>query len=229
MAIQAVRLTAEAFAPFGTILAPPLPKLVAAIPDAPPPNAVYANQRTALKYSDISPFTSTYRLSPSGVPARPTTSLFSCFPRRLRTSGNQSLFDVRILERHPFTTQSFIPISASSPANTKVLIIVAPTLSAPEPSSALTPYFPQYNWKQGGPPDLKNIQAFLAEPGIGVSYGVGTWHAPMIVIGEERIDFVVTQWMSGRQDEDCQEVEIWEACEVALGDHVGTLRPKAKL
>ena len=229
MTIQAIPLTTEAFSPFGTVIPLPLPDSVNAIPDTPPPNAVLANQKTALKYPDLSPFKSTYRLSPSGIPARPTTSLFSCFPRKFRNSGNQSLFDVRILERHPFTTQSFIPVSAPSSANTKLLIVVAPTLSSPEPSSALTPYFPQYNWKQGGPPDLKNLRAFLAEPGMGISYEVGTWHAPMIVVGEERVDFVVNQWMSGRQDEDCQEVEIWEACEIVLDEHIGTIKLKPKL
>ncbi|KAL6716592.1 hypothetical protein ACLMJK_006159 [Lecanora helva] len=230
MAVEAVLLTAEAFAPFGTVIPSPTSTSTATIPDPPPPNAVYANQGTALKYSDISPFTSTYRLSPSGLPARPTTNLFSCFPRTLRTSRNQSIFDVRILERHPFTTQSFIPISSKAlTTDSKALIIVAPTLSSPEPPSALTPYFPQYNWKQDGPPDLKNLKAFIAEPGVGVAYGVGIWHAPMVIIGEERIDFVVTQWMSGRADEDCQELGIGPGCEVILNASEGANGLKAKL
>ena len=48
----------------------------------------------------------------------------------------------------------------------------------------------------------------MAEPGIGVTYGVGVWHAPMIVVGEARIDFVVSQWRSGKESEDCQEVDL---------------------
>ena len=59
-----------------------------------------------------------------------------------------------------------------------------------------------------GLPDLTRIKAFVAEPGMGVTYGVGVWHAPMVVVGEERVDFVVSQWMSGREGEDCQEVEL---------------------
>ena len=39
-----------------------------------------------------------------------------------------------------------------------------------------------------------------------MTYGIGTWHAPMVVLGEERIDFVVVQWVSGVGEEDCQEV-----------------------
>ena len=43
---------------------------------------------------------------------------------------------------------------------------------------------------------------------MGVTYGVGVWHAPMIVVGDARIDFVVSQWMSGKESEDCQEVDL---------------------
>lgn len=57
-------------------------------------------------------------------------------------------------------------------------------------------------------PDLQNTKAFLADPGVGVTYGVGVWHAPMVVVGEGRVDFVVSQWMSGREAEDCQEVDL---------------------
>lgn len=42
---------------------------------------------------------------------------------------------------------------------------------------------------------------------MGVTYGVGTWHAPMVVLGE-RVDFVVVQHVSGRVNEDCQEVDV---------------------
>ena len=62
------------------------------------------------------------------------------------------------------------------------------------------------------------MKAFLAEPGMGVTYGVGTWHAPMVVIGDGRVDFVVTQWVSEKGGEDCQEVEIHEGVEVLVGE-----------
>lgn len=41
-----------------------------------------------------------------------------------------------------------------------------------------------------------------------MTYGAGTWHAPMAVIGDERIDFVVVQFANGIAEEDCQEVEL---------------------
>ncbi|KAL2038370.1 hypothetical protein N7G274_009020 [Stereocaulon virgatum] len=212
--IRATPLTAEAFAPFGTVITSPLPPSTTTFPSTPPLGSAPANQGTALKYTNISPLTSTYRLAPSGAPAHPTMSMFSCFSRQLRPSINGHTFDVRVLERHPFTTQTFVPLSTPSNTKARSLIIVAPTLgSTPPPAtSSGTPYFPQA--KQGGPPDLKNLKAFMAEPGMGVTYGVGTWHAPMAVFGGGRVDFVVTQWVSGRGGEDCQEVEIPGGVEV---------------
>ncbi|KAL2058193.1 hypothetical protein ABVK25_001811 [Lepraria finkii] len=198
ISINATLLTPEAFPPFGTVITSPLPPSTATLPSTPPLGSAPANQGTALKYTNISPLTSTYRLAPSGAPAHPTMSMFTCFPRQLRPSKDGQFFDVRILERHPYTTQTFVPLSTSSTTKAKSLIIVAPTLDSPSPpaTSSGTPYFPQA--KQGGPPDLENVKAFVAEPGMGVTYGVGTWHAPMVVIGDGRVDFVVTQWVSGR-------------------------------
>ncbi len=42
---------------------------------------------------------------------------------------------------------------------------------------------------------------------MGVTYGVATWHAPMVVVGG-RVDFVVVQHVSGKGEEDCQEVDV---------------------
>lgn len=229
MSIPTEPLTAESFAPFGTIITAPLPASTTTIPYPPPPNAAYANQNTALKYTNIAPISSMYRLSPSGVPAHPTMSLFSCFPRQLRSSKDQKIFDVRILERHPFTTQTFAPLASQVPINAKLVVIVAPTLPSPPPPSALTPYFPQS--RQGGPPDLRGVKAYVTDPGMGVTYGVGTWHAPMVVVGDSRVDFVVTQWISGREGEDCQEIDLSEGLEVVVGDNksIGSAREKARL
>lgn len=59
------------------------------------------------------------------------------------------------------------------------------------------------------------MKAFLTEPGTGVTYGVGTWHAPMVVV-DGRVDFAVTQFVSKRDEEDCQEVELKEGMRVVL-------------
>ena len=94
VAIHATTFTAEAFAPFGTVASSPLSPSTTTLPTTPPVGSVPANQGTALKYSDISPLTSTYRLSPSGAPAYPTMNLFSCFSRQLCRGQT---FDVRVL------------------------------------------------------------------------------------------------------------------------------------
>ena len=52
------------------------------------------------------------------------------------------------------------------------------------------------------------MRAFTADGGLGVTYAVGTWHSPVVVVGKGRMDFVVSQWMSGRAEEDCQEVAL---------------------
>jgi len=43
-----------------------------------------------------------------------------------------------------------------------------------------------------------------------VTYAPGTWHAPMVVVGRQRVDFVVTQFVNGVPQDDCQEVLLGE-------------------
>lgn len=64
---------------------------------------------------------------------------------------------------------------------------------------------------------------------MGITYGVGTWHAPMVVVGDGRLDFVVTQWVNGREQDDCQEVEIPMGIEVVVRSEVGRKRAGPKL
>lgn len=129
---------------------------------------------------------------------------------------------MRILERHPFTNQTFIPIDLSSHSmvgndeeEPNYLVIVAPTLKGEvltatnEKGEAVT---------IRDPPDLKNVKAFIAHGGQAVTYGVGTWHAPMVVLGRRRIDFVVVQHVNGVDDEDCQEAAFGEGVVVDLGE-----------
>ncbi|KAL9102656.1 MAG: hypothetical protein Q9163_002209 [Psora crenata] len=208
--LHALPLDPSSFAPFGTVIASPLSPTTTSLPYPPPASSALANQNTALKYPDISLLTSSYKQSPSGSPAFPHMTLFACFPRQLRLSSTpptEAIFDVRLLERHPYTTQTFVPLVNSCGSTSKYIVIVAPTLPKPTPIPSLMPYFPQAQ-ETPSIPDLKNMKAFVAEPGQGITYGVGVWHAPMVVVGEGRIDFVVSQWMSGRGDEDCEEVEL---------------------
>lgn len=208
-----------------------------------------------------------YTLAPSKKPANAVMNMFICAPRDLRphepsqsmpsswgdldfdeddyNNTTRELFDVRILERHPFTTQTFIPMGLSdTEKHTQYLVIVAPTLpastsnrntgrpppyptpaakrqksirdifgydrsssSAPPPSQS-SKLHPPTPLKGAGLPDLKNLRAFVATGNQAVTYGAGTWHAPMVVIGERPIDFVVVQFANGVGMEDCQEIEL---------------------
>ncbi|KAI9934485.1 hypothetical protein ASPWEDRAFT_117838 [Aspergillus wentii DTO 134E9] len=218
-------LTPSAFAPFGTAIIPPIPRTLTAAPadlsslpaqhHAPAP--ALANQSSALKYSPISPVLDEYasRKCASGKASAARMSMFACFPRTLRAAQGEKVFDVRILERHPFTTQTFTPIdlSAAGEDEPKFLVIVAPSLKG-ETVTATTAGGGSVTIRD--PPDLKNMKAFLATGGQAVTYGVGTWHAPMVVLGGRRVDFVVVQFANGVDEEDCQEAEFGEGIVVGL-------------
>ena len=57
-------------------------------------------------------------------------------------------------------------------------------------------------------PDLSRVRAFLARGSQAVTYSPGVWHAPMVVVGEREVSFLVTQYSNGVGGEDCEEVEL---------------------
>ncbi|KAL3494088.1 ureidoglycolate hydrolase [Aspergillus germanicus] len=210
-------LTRTSFAPFGTAIIPPLPRSTTSAPDplsSHPkhdlvPEPVAANQLSALKYSPISPLINNYPGNcTSGKASEARMSMFSCFPRKLRSDGKEtstSLFDVTILERHPYTTQTFSPLALSTDEETTYLVIVAPTLTG-QTAIARTDEGTEVMIRD--PPDLSRIKVFRATGDQAVTYGAGTWHAPMVVVGTRRVDFVVSQFVNGVAEEDCQEVRF---------------------
>lgn len=269
-------LTPTAFSQFGTVIENPAtsPSSNLDIPNrVPPPDVVTANQGFAQKYLDVTHMSNLYSLAPSKKPAKAVMNMFVCLPRNLRPheasmsmpsswgdldldeeeDGNggyaKQLLDISILERHPFTTQTFIPMGLSQQdKHTQYLVIVAPTLPASAskrhigrpppyptpklqrsksirdilararprpysvesepPSSQFSRLHPSARPKGPGLPDLKNIRAFVANGTQAVTYGAGTWHAPMIVIGDRPIDFVVVQFANEVGIEDCQEIVL---------------------
>ena len=155
-------------------------------------------------------------------------SMFSCFPRRTLSKPRRPLakgdrFPVKVLERHPFTTQTFCPLGlVSEGTETSYLVIVAPSLNSAVAADGGKSLVER-------PPDLSKLRAFIAHGGQAVTYGPGTWHAPMVVLGETRIDFVVTQFVNGVPQDDCQEVGIGESVSVLVGRLKGHEVDKAKL
>ncbi|RAK74097.1 ureidoglycolate hydrolase [Aspergillus fijiensis CBS 313.89] len=239
-------LTPSAFHPYGTAITSPLPRTVASPPPASAltalhPTPVLANQNTALKYSPISPLDDHYGSNcPSGRASSARMTMFSCFPRTLRPrpstgAGTSAVFDIRILERHPYTTQTFSPLDLSSqpatgpgPAQTPepepyYLVVVAPSLKG---STAQATTSSGEVVTVADPPDLSRVKAFVARGGQAVTYGAGTWHAPMAVVGNRRVDFLVVQFMNGVAEEDVQEVVFGEGVVVEVESGLGV---KARL
>lgn len=265
------RLEASSFANFGQVIQNP-----ATHDGTPVLSTQTANQGTATKYLDITHLTNHYGMSQSAKPAKPVINMFACKPRQLHKDGAKEVFPVSILERHPFTPQTFIPMGLDAEdARTCYLVVVAPTLplrSRPQ-DDTLTPAYPTPpprrkrslrerlvgarpnpftndftssttpapaspsapKPKGPGLPDLDNLQAFIARGEQAVTYGPGTWHAPMVVLGDKSIEFIVVQYANGVTVEDCQEVEI-EAKPGESGLQVdvsgvldGAAAPRAKL
>jgi ureidoglycolate lyase len=188
-------LTSQSFAPFGSVLQNPATSGAAI-------KAEQANQGSATKYADITGIENYYHLSENGRPSRLAVSMFVCSPRRLR---QDSLLDINILERHPYTTQTFVPLGlACNSTEARYLVIVAPTLATKSKQPSASTSLP----KGRGLPDVSRLRVFLASGHQAVTYGAGTWHAPMIVVGNEAVEFVVTQFINGVGGDDCQEEEV---------------------
>ncbi|KAI9717252.1 MAG: Ureidoglycolate lyase [Chrysothrix sp. TS-e1954] len=223
-------LSQEAFSQFGTVIERPST-------DATSPRIVLANQASAVKTLDITELFNHYPSASHDVPAKPVINMFTCYPRNLldnesktpRTAqerlacGNgpqesqvhqQYLFSVKVLERHPYTPQTFIPLGlAASNPDTLYLVIVAPTLSvraeqSRHSSAASRLDDPTRLPCKGGAPDLSRLRAFVARGNQAVTYGAGTWHAPMVVLGATAVDFVVLQYANGVQNDDCEEITV---------------------
>ncbi|XDG04344.1 hypothetical protein ABKA04_003959 [Annulohypoxylon sp. FPYF3050] len=215
LTIIAEPLTPTAFAPFGAVLTNPAPETRPSAPASALPSgygAVSANQGTAIQYRALAPpLKNLYEQAPSRKPASPRTTMFVCGARQLipdeRPRSNDGLFEVKILERHPFTTQTFVPLGAS--VETRYLVIVAPSRAPDNPDKNFP--VPRGDRLPGsGLPDLKGLRAFVATGAQAVTYGAGTWHAPMAALGPagSAIDFVVIQFANDEPIEDCQEVAL---------------------
>ena len=78
----------------------------------------------------------------------------------------------RVLERHEFSSQTFLPLRVS-----RYLIMVAPGAAS-------------------GGPDVSQVRAFVAGPRQGITYRMGTWHHGLTVL-DEPAEFAVLMWCDG--------------------------------
>ncbi|KAM7186303.1 Ureidoglycolate hydrolase domain containing protein [Naviculisporaceae sp. PSN 640] len=241
--VDAVPLDREAFAPFGDVIENPRPGLHPSAAASGqesgelPFQGLVANQGSALKYQHVSRMVNLYDQAPSGRPGIAVMNMFVCASRRLlrsseldpapepRSAGagkphsvqgsdhEDLFFPVTVLERHPYTTQTFTPLTADP--RKRFLVIVAPSLPpSPADQSLPCPKVKPSSWAETRPlpgrglPDLSRLRAFLATSEQAVTYGAGTWHAPMVALGQTgtALDFLVIQFANGEAIEDCQEV-----------------------
>ncbi|KAI0183554.1 ureidoglycolate hydrolase [Xylaria flabelliformis] len=227
LTITAAPLTRDAFAPFGDVIANPRPESRPSntAPDAIargelPCGAVSANQGTAIQYRAIASMRNLYDSAPSGKAGSPRMTMFVCGARTLLVSrddgdgGGEKEKEVvadgvqiKVLERHPFTSQTFVPLTADG--TKRYLVVVAPTL-APMGEDEDLPAPRDAGLPGRGLPDVSRLVAFVATGEQAVTYAAGTWHAPMIALGppDSMVDFVVVQFANDVPVEDCQEVAL---------------------
>ncbi len=124
------------------------------------------------------------------VPAGGGRSYFDQALSNLRDAAKPSLslahradiaslpFTATQMERHEFSSQTFVPIEAGP-----WLVMVAPHAT-------------------GGGPDMTRARAFLAGPGQGVTYGANVWHHPLTIL-ERPASFAIFMWLTrGPGDEE---------------------------
>lgn len=139
MKLIAQPLTAEAFAPFGTVL------------DAP-------------RDAGRTYFDATLANLRSG--ARPSLSIAR------RDEVATMPFTATMMERHEFSSQSFVPIDCGG-----WIVMVAPHTA-------------------DNRPDMTKARAFLAGPEQGVTYGANIWHHPLTIV-ERPASFAIFMWLEG--------------------------------
>jgi ureidoglycolate lyase len=147
------RLTRDTFAPFGDVIT-----LTGA-------RHYPINEGTTERFHDLA------LVDVSDQDGRPLISLFRSKPRPLA-------FEIRIMERHPLGSQTFIPLSKDP-----YLVIVAPF----------------------GHFDQRSVRVFRAERGEGVNYGKGVWHHALFALGQES-DFIVID--RGGPGGNCEEIAL---------------------
>jgi ureidoglycolate lyase len=161
IALHPEPLTRGVFAPFGEVIE---------LDDA---RHYTINDGYAERYHDLA------RLDVAEAGGRPLLNIFRAKPRELPLR-------IRMVERHPLSSQAFLPLAAMP-----FLVVVAPPGQAP------------------GPGDLR---AFVTRGQQGVNYARGTWHHPLIAFGRPG-DFLVVD--RGGGGENCDEV-LFDTVEILL-------------
>lgn len=192
--VPVLPLTPEAFVSYGEVI-----QAYTDLTAAPRGTRITpANQGTANKFHKLALMESSYATKDATL----GLSVYRCQPVQATMGG---FLDVTVLERHPYTTQAFVPMGGGGqegdevlkdPGNT-YLVVVA---------------------KNGADdqPDMSTLRAFMASGGQGIMYKEGQWHQPMTVLGKY-MDFTCVETQIGNGDpSDCEIVELKEDQAVKL-------------
>lgn len=155
--IHATELTISAYARYGGVVST----------DVVNKNTTIVNGGSSRRTPEVVPTENHYFDAPSKIAARTVLSASLASPRTVTAwSGVDGEGKIRkrslklnILERHKFSTQTFVPMGAG----VEYLVVVT---------------------DGGDRPTLEGLKAFVARDKQGVCYGRGVWHAPMSVIGD---------------------------------------------
>ena len=153
--LSAAPLTSMAFAPFGDVI------------EAEGRSHYPINAGTAQRYNDLA------KVEVTAAGGRPLISLLRAEPVALPVR-------LRLMERHPLSSQAFIPLSS-----TPFLVVVAPP----------------------GPLDIEGIRAFLSNGRQGINYRAGSWHHPLLAL-ERTSEFVIVD--RGGEGDNCDEISLEE-------------------
>ncbi len=146
------KLTRAAFAPFGDVI------------DVAGSRHWTTNQGFAERFHDLASLDLTFR------GGRPIVSVFRAKPRTMPLR-------IEIMERHPLSSQAFVPMTPGP-----FLVVVA---------------------RPGKAPTAKDMICFRTTGSQGINYARGTWHHPLIAL-ERRTDFLTID--RGGKGANCDEV-----------------------
>lgn len=156
--IQAVPLSVRAYAQYGGVIST----------DVVNERTVSVNGGTARRTPEVVPTENLYSKAESKIPGRTVLNVSLANPREITTwkeadgdaEDGKMVLKINVLERHRYSTQSFIPMGAG----VKYLVVVT---------------------DGGDKPNLDGIKAFVATDKQGVCYGTAVWHAPMSIVGDK--------------------------------------------
>ncbi|KAF7321678.1 putative allantoicase [Mycena kentingensis (nom. inval.)] len=159
LVVPVLPLTPEAFAPFGQVVQAYGDH--AAVPKG--TSITSANQGSASKFHKLALLAASY---PAEAGATAGLSVYRCKP--LQDIDSDGTTALRIMERHPYTNQAFIPMGKGpreglNDPGTQYLVVVARN-------------------GEGDRPDVDSVRAFLASASQGIVYDTAIWHQPMTVL-----------------------------------------------